>query len=310
MRNIKGFDRINLFRKLMKSNLFVSAGGSTFSKIPFHSNKAVAAHYKNLCSNLISGAIGVSIGPFSTSREEAQVIKYLNTLDFVATRDTRSYEYLKSLTLPFDPVKAFDLAALLPEIYSLKPKKKQSKKFIIGVSICNYERFYAGDVKNESRRNKHFKELLEDLGKDSSVFFHVFIINGHATRGDSDATKALLSGIPENKYRIFPYEPRVEKRWKEIADCDFMISTRMHAAIFSCYAGIPFLLYEYHKKCSDFLEDVGHSYRIYDGDISVAETMDIIETIRKEGYNEPKRLKQTKELAELNFTQTLLYFQK
>ena len=104
-----------------RTKAFISAGGSTFqSEISGANTKYIALQSKLKRKDKFNiGAIGVSIGPFENIKKELSVIEYLKRLDFLALRDTRSFEFVKSLSLDYEPIKAFDLAALLPSIYEV-----------------------------------------------------------------------------------------------------------------------------------------------------------------------------------------------
>ena len=88
-------------------------------------------------------------------------------------------------------------------------------------------------------------------------------------------TKKLIKDIDSNRVTIVPYLSNVQETWNEVSSCNLMISTRLHASIFACYAQVPFFLIEYHKKCSDFLSDVGQdvNYRLYDAEITPKEVL-------------------------------------
>src|SRR5690606_25482110 len=228
-------------------------------------------------------------------------------LQFLAVRDSSSFEFASSLNLPYNPIKAFDLAALLPLIYKSEPLNISSNVKTIGVSICNYESYKNGNVEKEKHRNQFFKEILELIVKREDITLKVFIINGNKTTGDEKATYELLKNIPKDKYSIIPYSRNVEKTWNEISTCDLMISTRLHASIFACYASVPFMLFEYHKKCSDFLEDVGQNkrFRLYDAEINLEEACNAVEQILNGSYIVPSNIEATIERSKLNFTETL-----
>ncbi len=303
--SVKGFDRINLLSHLVNTNYFISSGGSTLSELPWHSNKMLAKQFKKIKPGLKLGAIGVSVGPFKNSDDEKDIIGYLQSLDFLSVRDYRSYQYASSLDLPYNPVNAFDLAALLPQVYN-QPKKviSTAKKPTIGISICNYESYIGGNVSKESKRNSFFKELIGLLNKQDNVLFKAFIINGNKKIGDLQITNKLTNGIPNDRLSVIAYNKNTKMIWDEIRSCDLMISTRLHASIFSCYANVPFFLIEYHKKCSDFLEDVGQhkGYRIYDAEVSPSEVLQKINSILDGNYFEPKYIDKTIALSEKNFT--------
>ena len=303
---IKGFDRINLVSHLTNSDYLISSGGSTFSELPAHSNKALARHYQKINKNLKLGAIGVSIGPFKNSNSEQDIIKYLQSLDFLSVRDHRSFIYVDSLNLPYKPVNAFDLAALLPFVYEneFKPEVQLDKHPTIGISICNYESYKGGDILKEKNRNTFFKEVIDLIAKHTNAHFKVFIINGNKTFGDHKATNQLIKDIDSNRVTIVPYLSNVQETWNEISSCNLMISTRLHASIFACYAQVPFFLIEYHEKCSDFLSDVGQdeSYRVYDAQVSPSSLLQKVNEILGDSYIKPKFINETIELSKKNFT--------
>lgn len=306
----KGFDRLNLLPHLFNSDYFISAGGSTFPALPSYSNKAIAYHFNKLNKKLGLGAIGVSLGPFKNSKTEQDVIGYLKTLQFLGLRDNRSYEFAKSLNLPYKPINAFDLAALLPLVYEgrvSKPEKDTGESKTIGISICNYESFTNGDIAKEKKRNTFFRELVELLAKETSVNFRVFIINGNKKRREREVSEELMKNIDKNRISFVPYSSSVHEVWNKIANCDLMISTRLHASIFACYAQVPFFLIEYHQKCTDFLIDVGQDdkYRLYDAGVSAKSALEKIRNVLQEGYNPPANILKTIKKSEKNFTLTL-----
>ncbi|GGW57104.1 polysaccharide pyruvyl transferase WcaK-like protein [Winogradskyella epiphytica] len=303
---IKGFDRVNLVSHLTNSDYLISSGGSTFSEIPIHSNKSLARHFKKINKRLKLGAIGVSIGPFINSRAEHDVVDYLQSLDFLSVRDNRSYRYVQSLNLPYNPINAFDLAALLPSVYKHDFKQTVciNQHPTIGISICNYESYKGGDILKEKNRNTFFKEVIDLITKQTNAHFKVFIINGNEKFGDHDATYRLIKDIDNSRVTIVPYLNDVQETWNEINTCSLMISTRLHASIFACYAQIPFFLIEYHEKCSDFLTDVGQdeSYRVYDAQVSPNSVVQKVCEILNGSYVKPKFIKKTIALSEKNFT--------
>ncbi len=306
LKGIKGFDRLNLLNHLAFSDYMVSAGGSTFGNLPFHSNKSFAKKFQQINRKLKLGAIGVSVGPFNSTQDERAVEKYLKSLDFLALRDTRSFLYAESLDLPYKPIKAFDLAALLPNIFGAF-NNNESYKRTIGISICNYESYTGGNLSQENKRNTYFHDLVNILAATTDVNFKIFIINGNPKTGDWDVSQQLISKLDESRITIIPYLGNVEKTWEAISSCSLVISTRLHASIFACYAKVPFMLLEYHKKCTDFLNDVGQmeKYRLYDAQKPIDQVVPIIQEILNGSYEAPRNLQDTIDLSLRNFTQTI-----
>lgn len=290
---------------------FISAGGSTFhSKIFPNNPKDIALRKKIKRKDSFQlGAIGVSIGPFKSIEAEKSIQNYLRHLDFLTLRDKRSFKYANSLNLPYKSVEAFDLAALLPDIYEYHKKNTLShhNKPIIGISICNYESYVThGNINDESRRNKVIIEIIKNLDKKEKVKFVFFIINGNKRVGDKEITNNIIRKCNlKNEFEIKEYNKKVQSVWEQIAECDFFLSTRLHGAIFACFANVPFMLVEYHKKCSDFLDDVGYNeeFRIYDAELEPKEIANKIIRIINENtfFKKPLFIKEMKEKAYLNF---------
>ncbi|MDH1601213.1 polysaccharide pyruvyl transferase family protein [Empedobacter sp. GD03739] len=299
--------RLVSIKPIVQSDYFLSAGGSTFGDHKMHGYKEISKYIKKyLNKNLKTGGIGVSIGPFKSVEAERRVIEYIKTLDFLAVRDKKSFEYLKTLALDFAPVEAFDLAALLPEIYNSSVKQKNNNEKIIGVSLCNYEMYYGLDLKNQARRNKVNIELLKNIAnRDKSVKFRFFIFNGNSKVGDEKITLETIKESQIENYEIMNYQNNVKKAWDLIRECDFIISTRLHAAIFAAFSNVPFILNEYHRKCVDLLNDIEHNqlYIVGDAVFDVHEMSDIIlNTINgAKEYIKPLKIQECISLAKRNF---------
>lgn len=269
----KGHNRVLASKELMKSNYFISAGGSTFSTHKRGSLKEMALFSQRFNKQLKIGAIGVSIGPFSSVANEREVVNYLKKMDFLAVRDQRSFDYVSTLDLPYNPINAFDLAALLPSVYKEYSWNKdpiKSKK-IIGISVCNYESYIGGDLKKESKRNEYLLELIKSLPDSPDVVYRFFYFNGNRKFGDKKITDEFISRLEGKNIEVIDYQNSVYKTWVKISECSFLISTRLHAAIFACYSNVPFVLVEYHTKCSDFLDDIGQPefLRVGDGECEI-----------------------------------------
>ena len=142
---IRALNRIPASVLASQADCFVCGGGSLFTKVSRFSLINHMLAIKSVCNkNMKTGAIGVSIGPFENVKNENDVKKTLKRIDFLALRDRRSYELALSMNLPYEPVRAFDLAALLPEVYSTvkyDSEERTSKGKVIGISVCNYERY-------------------------------------------------------------------------------------------------------------------------------------------------------------------------
>lgn len=294
---------------LKRTTALVFAGGSTIhSKLGKDNLRMKALHQKAAGKDLKIGGIGVSVGPFKSVEDEKAVQDYLKKLDFLAVRDQASFDYVSNLDLPYQPINAFDLAALLPNIYEyVPPTLGRRKKKIIGVSVCPFESVKSGgDVNKETQRNRMIVDLLQEIDALEEVHFRFYIINGNDVVGDKLLTNETVAKVFPKSYEVINYSLETEKIWRSIADCDFVISTRLHAAIFACFANTPFMLNEYHKKCSDFLDTVEYfdQYRLHNSQYDVkAKAVQILNIMNEAGiYRKPRKVETMQIQASLNFT--------
>lgn len=302
---------LSLQSKLLVSstNYLISAGGSILcSKFNSKDIKHLALKEKKKHQRIKLGAIGVSIGPFKTIEDEKAIVNYLMNLNFLSVRDQASFDYLTSLDLPYKPINAFDLAALLPNIYGIEKNASyiHMNKKVVGISVCPVESISGINVESEAIRNNKTIDLLKLLDKNDNIHFKFFIINGHQIIGDHKITQEIINKVLPSSYEIIDYSRKTKFMWDQINSCDFVISTRLHAAIFACFSNIPFMLNEYHRKCSDFLDNVGYNfeYRLFNNEYDVVETSKTIINILRGGvYKVPTKVNEMKIKSELNFTE-------
>jgi polysaccharide pyruvyl transferase WcaK-like protein len=292
---------------IKNTDYFISAGGSTFhSELKLHYPEMIALKNNQTSKSKIKlGAIGISLGPFKNIKAEKNITNYVKNLDFLTVRDKMSYDIANSMQLPYKPIESFDLAALLPEIYHYQNVKTNNKT--IGISVCNYERYVNGDLKNEARRNEKLIQLIKQLNAFEKLNFKFFIINGNPVNGDRELTLRVIHSCNlKDNYEIIDYSRRTQTLWESIAACNVMISTRLHGAIFACFAKTPFILIEYHRKCSDFLNDIS-----YDGEMRIGDahfdtqklSSKILDIVNEPAlYNSPGKADLMIEKARLNFT--------
>lgn len=253
------------------------------------------------------GAIGVSLGPYKTINDEKYVASTLKRFSFLALRDSRSWLEAKSLDLPYNPILASDLAWLLPKAVQ-NDKRNCSEKPILGVSICHFEQYRGKQINNEARRENivlaSLKKLI-DHGFKGTIRFFVF--NGNQHLGDKQLTKFFVDALEctEISIEIIDYLPSPFLFWKVISECTAVISIRLHGYIYSAAANVPSILVEYHKKCTDILDDleIRDEWRVGDVECTVNELVDKIEQLLLMNYENfyPNRIELI-DRSSLNFT--------
>lgn len=214
------------------------------------------------------GAIAVGLGPFPDDDSFQIMREYLEKFKFIMVRGYSSLAYVQKMGLQHRSAFCFDLAILLTRVYpklESRPTRTIPERLRVGVSLCNYEKFTGGDLTVESQRESAVLRLLEQITmqyQGSIEELVLFEFNGHPRVGDAALVEKCCQML-ENKVnmRIVKYSPDTEAFCHEINKCDCMVGMRLHSAIISYALGIPFLLVEYHPKCTEFLTTIGHRFR-------------------------------------------------
>jgi len=295
-----------IFFRIATTPALIFSGGSVFVQESGRLWKSCM--YFSKIKKLTVGAIGVSLGPYKSKQARSDIENLLKHFSFLVLRDRRSYKQALAMDLPYDPIEGFDMAALLGDVYGLptpvEGTLRQNGKKILGVSICHYERYVGGDLENEMRRENFLLDVLKQTAKSYDVDFKFFVFNGHQRFGESELIRQFASQLSGySNVKVIPYTTDPLVMWNEVGSCSGVLATRLHAGIFSCFAKIPFLQVEYHRKCADFLDDISYpsDLRMGDAELSVDGTTTLIADIlsgRKKLEIDVESLKQK---AERNF---------
>ncbi|WP_436891281.1 polysaccharide pyruvyl transferase family protein [Mammaliicoccus sciuri] len=246
--NIKG-KKIN---SKMKKNLYdiyyafscqkiIYWGGSTFER---NSSKTDLKYYITRIKSLYKKtlAMGVSIGPFKKEEDEKLLLDLINKLNYVGVRDLSSMNYGRYFNF------TFDLAIIIPEIFPVNNKENARKK-IISVNLSK--------SKNLNEYTEVFKTFLinntEQIEKVNIVVFNPkdFLIS-----------EKFYHEIKQhiNEICIINYSSDTYSILKPIANSDLLLGNRLHSGIISYAYGVPFILNEYHQKCTDFINTIEQEF--------------------------------------------------
>ena len=254
-----------LFASLYANNI-IFFGGSALHKI--HGLKDIKYYLGKIpFFNSKLGTIGTSIGPFKSDKDYNSIKQLLSKFKFIAVRDYSSLDKAKQMGLESNTSFSFDLAVLITDVFpSLKKKSKkdENSKIKLAVSLCHYERYNNGNINNEIERENAIEQFINDIVNsydniDEIVFFE---FNGNENVGDLEIITTFNNKI-KNKVntRIVNYTNDTEEFCSELNKCDFLIGTRLHSGILAYSLSIPFMLVEYHNKCTEFLNTINHKYR-------------------------------------------------
>lgn len=228
----------------IKGNQIVYWGGSTFEQISvkkdlkFYLNKFSFLNKKVL-------AMGISIGPFKTSKNKNDILNFIDKMNFVGVRDRESMLY--STNTEF----TFDLAIITPLIFpNIQPREcTNNEKFTISLNVSNANNF-------EEYTNIYKKFLVKN--KENIEKVNILVFN----EDDEEISAYIYNDISETikEVNFIKYTSETEIIINKIANSDLLLGNRLHSAIIAYSFDIPFILNEYHAKCTDFLKTIETEY--------------------------------------------------
>lgn len=258
-------------RAAVTNDMIVLAGGSVLSSLGSRDMRRFQ-HVLASCGIVKLAGIGLSLGPFESSADEKTCREFLRRFEYLALRDGGSYDLAVAMGLPYEPIRACDLAGLLPLLVEERIGRREEHG-PLGVAPCNYESYVGGNAEVERRRNEVLVEALGRWAGRRSVPVRIFSLNSHPIMGDDGLCDRLAGDLSQCgiEVEVVRATSGVTSVWRNISECSALVSVRLHGAISAYLAGVPFCLVEYHRKCTDFVEDVGqHPSLRLPGEVSSA----------------------------------------
>lgn len=239
-------------REIIRNQLIVFGGGSLF----VNSDSGVFRLYKHALKigGIRLAAVGVSIGPFDSLHAERRMKTFLSKFEYLSVRDRVSYEVATEMGLGAT-VLAADLAGVVAaERYKNNRSFLKSERKVLGVSLCEFHGSLTSQV------NGRLINEIVNVAKKTGCFVRIFSLNNHSFDGDDKLAAALKQRLTDAQLDCAITRndtQNVDASLHEIAGCAWFLSVRLHGAIAAYLSGVPAILIEYHRKCSDFLEDIG-----------------------------------------------------
>lgn len=244
---------------MLRRDLLLYAGGSTLSYSSIMKKIQRIAAERNFTK---FAAIGVSIGPFADAADEAEAARFLRKFTYFSVRDRKSVELLEKMQVPVKPLLSRDLVGALPLLLppqSAPPTNATQSAPVLGISVCHFERLMGGDTAVEDRRNAALFEGVARFAKRSGVRVQIFSLNTHSRWGDETFSRELQHHLRHQgtEAEMISAKNNLLGCWHGLAACTAVLSVRLHGAITAYLCGVPFALVEYHRKCTDLLDDIG-----------------------------------------------------
>lgn len=246
-KGINGKNVKNKYSKLIfdlfysiKGNQIIYWGGSTFEQISskkdlkYFLNKVVFFNKKVL-------TMGVSIGPFATQESKDDVLGFIDKMKFVGVRDIASTAYSPNIEFTFDL--AIITPLVFPEIQFKENVVNNQYTVSLNVSHANNFKEYTNIYKEFLIENKNFIEEL-----------NILVFNDDDDQCSRDIYNELCDEIKEVNF--INYTSETDVIINKIANSDLLLGNRLHSAIIAYSYDVPFILNEYHAKCTDFLKTI------------------------------------------------------
>ena len=250
--------RVATFANAMRGGVdrLVYGGGSVFYSGNGGPRERLA---RRMSPSLRRWAIGVSIGPFACAEAERKVGERLKAFEFIAVRDKASMERASAFNLDARVVQSADLAGVYPypaNDTGTRRERRPGAGFRIGFAPC----YRKGADSTSVSECDAFVGAVKHITRRSAVQVVVFCLNDRNPNEDlalARYTRERLdeAGIPCGVRRHS--EEGISGVWAKIAAMDFFVSVRLHGAIAAYLCEVPFFLFEYHPKCSEFLDFIG-----------------------------------------------------
>jgi polysaccharide pyruvyl transferase WcaK-like protein len=242
--NILFWNKLFVKKVAKLSDILVFGGGSifhSFNSVNWKNN--ILRSFKKNNKNKLAMVLGVSFGPFSNEKAKKLCIDFLNNIDLVIVRDKESFMFVQENTKVKCLLQTYDLAFFMQRILNTNIEKKIHKKNKkVGISL---KYFY-----NNDKLNNNLVDILTNIINTFSneiefVFFSF-------SKEDENFFSLFLNNKIEKKI----YNDNPIHFMKEMAKCTSFIGMRLHSQIYSTILGLPLIILDYHKKCTNFASDL------------------------------------------------------
>ncbi|KQV25453.1 polysaccharide pyruvyl transferase family protein [Yonghaparkia sp. Root332] len=203
------------------------------------------------------GAVGISIGPFSSAHDESRARAFLSNFDRLVVRDEHSMMEASRLGAGDRARLGGDIAAL----YNYPHRDSRDvggHRRVLGYLPCAPA---TPDMRQTERVCAALGVAVDDSGLvRSNVEVVVFALDTHEEIGDERVASRAVSTLTDMGFaaRIVRFEnDDVEEVCRQIGQLDGAWAVRLHGAIVSYLSGVPFVMQSYHQKCEAFADEIG-----------------------------------------------------
>lgn len=213
------------------SDVIIFGGGSVFGQYASYKQRNLTIFLAKLLNKKVY-ALGISVGPFKDNSQKNDFLKLLKKIDKIWIRDKKSEAYLIEQKVPY--IQAGDIVFSLRN--ELGTKSTEKKLLVVAIHDEKYIKDSICSI-NKHIQNKG-KVIVLSLDEESVAI--------------SMLMKELYSDS-ENVSFMF-YNNNLIEVINVFKKAEFVITSKLHGAIISYILNIPFYLYTYQEKCTEFLK--------------------------------------------------------
>lgn len=205
-------------------------GGSVFGKYASYKQRSLVILLAKLLNKKVY-ALGVSVGPFDSVEQENKFLRLLSNLDAIWVRDQKSEQYLLKYNVPY--ISHGDM------VFSLRNKfgEKNTQKNLMIIAV--HELAYIDDI--ATMVNQH-------LSRNGTIKFISLDFESEVV------ASALNEKINSQNIKYIKYSNNLIEIIEVFKTAEYVVTSKLHGAIISYILNIPFYLYEYQEKCTEFLK--------------------------------------------------------
>lgn len=249
--------RFNIFkicRYMKKSKLFLLGGGSILQDVTSSRSIYYYLFVSNLAKNMGCKLMLYSngIGPIYKKRHITESVKLLKKADAITVRDSKSLEYLRYIGVDSDNIQvtADEVFTIDPEAIPQNVLPHDKKYICINLrSISTTESFL-----------NNIAAAVSDIAKEYSLV--PVLLPMHYSQ-DMPALVKLDAKL-ECEHLLISKQLSHSETLAMLKRCDIAIIERLHAVIFSCIFGTPFIAINYDPKVQSLCKDLDMEGNIID----------------------------------------------
>jgi polysaccharide pyruvyl transferase WcaK-like protein len=221
---------------MIRADCFVFGGGSLFGRYASYKQRRFASLMASILNRKLF-AFCVSLGPFRSPAEESKYSAVLKKFDLVVTRDTASHKVAKRMSL-----NRSDAVDMVFAIQTIHEKKVPTEKKIV---LALHRLALVDEFLVQSSWLEAFDKVVILHLDDEAETIGARLYEG--------LSKSLSGKLSMRSYKAMNLEDVLD----EISSASFVITSKLHGAVTAAAYGVPFSLFEYQEKCTEFLVTLG-----------------------------------------------------